>query len=159
MESLKHWTGTLLGVGLLPIAPGTWGSLASLPLVYFVIKTVPGWGIFLFAIITCLLSLWSSDSSVKRYGQDPGQFVMDEVAGQSVVFIFTIFTFSTTENMIILLSGFILFRIFDIIKPFGINAAQNLPGKFGILGDDLLAGVYALSCLELLKFLFVSFLK
>ena len=83
---------------------------------------------------------------------------MDECAGQTIPFLFTSFSFATSASFIsssdlwILATGFLLFRFFDIKKPLGVNQLQNLPGKFGILADDLLAGVYALVVLEGLKF-------
>lgn len=151
MNGVKTGIGTLLGTGLLPGAPGTWGSLFSLPLIYVSAIYTPPYGIFLFLLIAVILSLWSAPAAVRQYGQDPPQFVMDECAGQTVVFLSTGFLFTPYPDILLLFTGFILFRIFDILKPLGIDSVQKLPGKFGILADDLLAGFYALICLELLK--------
>lgn len=156
MKSLKILLGTLFGAGLLPKAPGTWGSLFSLPLIWLTMIWFPVYGLSVFVLISSLLSLWTAPANVEKYGEDPPQFVMDECAGQAVVFLYTTFHVVELSNFIILISGFILFRIFDVLKPFGINAIQKLDGKFGILADDLLAGVYALICLELLKFLLTA---
>jgi phosphatidylglycerophosphatase A len=148
MNSLKLALGTLFGIGRLPVAPGTWGSLATLPIVFLV-----GWyaGIYAIAVlvlISCILSLWCSPAAEKKFGEDPSQFILDELAGQSLVFLLADFSAAPLQVTLVLLSGFILFRFFDIIKPLGINALQKLPGKFGILADDILAGFYALLILE-----------
>lgn len=151
MKLLKLTLGTFFGSGLLPKAPGTWGSLATLPFIYLSFLIHPVYGIAVFAILASVLSLWATNTCVQEYGEDPGQFVIDETSGQSVVFIFTTFTLQPGQDMIILLLGFILFRLFDITKPIGIKRLEQFPGKFGILLDDLAAGIYALICLELLK--------
>jgi phosphatidylglycerophosphatase A len=158
MNQLKIIIGTLFGAGLLPKAPGTWGSLFTLPIIYVCYLVAPVNGVVALALAASGLSLWSTDANVARYGDDPPQFVIDETAGQALVFILTPFHYSLTGNLALLVAGFILFRIFDIFKPLGVNALQKLPGKFGILLDDLAAGVYALACLELLKILTGSLL-
>lgn len=158
MRQLKLVLGTLFGAGLLPKAPGTWGSLFSLPLIYCAFIIDPRFGIAALCAAASLLSLWTSGVNTETFGDDPGEFVLDETAGQAAVFIFTSFHHTVSVNLSILLTGFVLFRIFDILKPLGIDRLQKLPGKFGILVDDLVAGVYALICLELLKLLLGSLL-
>ncbi len=153
MKALKFITGTFFGTGLLPKAPGTWGSLAAIPFIYLTALHFSVIGVVIFVIIACLLSLWSTSEAVERFGDDPSQFVMDEVAGQSIVFLFAGFQANISHDIWILVSGFILFRLFDIFKPLGINQLEKLPGKFGILFDDLLAGFYALVFVEALFFL------
>jgi phosphatidylglycerophosphatase A len=150
MKKVKIWTGTLFGAGLLPAAPGTWGSFFTLPLIYLASWLHPGIGLIVFLILTIFLSLWSAPENVKQFGEDPSQFVMDESAGQTVVFLTAGFHYTLTEDLILLLGGFLLFRIFDVLKPLGIKTLEKLSGKYGILADDLLAGLYALICLELL---------
>lgn len=158
MRSFKLLLGTLFGAGNLPKAPGTWGSIVTLPFIYFVFWLSPQFGILLLLIGTSLLSLWTADIAVEKYGEDPGQFVMDEAAGQCLVFIGTPFLFSLGYDLILLLTGFLLFRFFDIKKPLGINNVQRLPGKFGILADDLLAGFYSLFLLTILSTLVLPLL-
>ncbi len=150
MSSFKVLFGTLLGVGNLPKAPGTWGSLVTLPLIYLAFWLSPQFGILILLIGTVLLSLWTSDAAVVKYGEDPAQFVMDEAAGQTLVFIATPFLFSVGPDLFLLLTGFLLFRFFDVKKPLGINKLQDLHGKYGILADDLLAGTYSLLLLEMI---------
>jgi len=150
MKALKLVLGTFFGSGLLPKAPGTWGSLAALPFIYLIALYFSFFGVLIFLIISCLLSLWTTSVAVEKYGDDPSKFVMDEVAGQSLVFLAAGFQADLSHDMWILIAGFIFFRLFDITKPFGINRMEKLPGKFGILFDDLLAGFYALICIEVL---------
>lgn len=140
--------GTLFGTGHLPIAPGTWGSLFTLPLIYAADYFVPILGIPLFFAACCVISIFCGSAVEARYGRDPSQFVMDECAGQSLVFILGGFTFTLSGDVLTLTFGFLLFRFFDILKPLGIDKLQKLPGEIGILADDLLAGVYAFICLE-----------
>ncbi len=150
MNSVKIWTGTLFGAGLLPYGPGTWGSLVSLPVIYLTALYFPVYGLYFLAFVTIALSLWATPANEQRYGEDPPQFVMDEAAGQTVTFLAVSFHYSFSQDVVILAVGFILFRIFDILKPLGINKLQNLKGKYGVLFDDLLAGLYALIILEIL---------
>lgn len=158
MSSFKVFIGTFLGVGLLPKAPGTWGSLVTLPLIYLSFWLSPHFGILTLLIGTILLSLWTSNAAINKYGDDPSQFVMDEAAGQTLVFLATPFLFSTGPDLFLLLTGFLLFRFFDIIKPLGINKLQDLQGKYGILADDLLAGFYSLLILKIVVIWIYPFL-
>lgn len=148
MKKFKIFLGTLFGAGLLPGAPGTWGSLATLPIIWLAWLASPVYGVILLTLIFCALSIWTAPAAVEAYGDDPSSFVMDEAAGQSVVFLFVTFTTGTAGTLALLFGGFILFRIFDILKPFGIKRMEKISGKFGILLDDLLAGVYAWVCLQ-----------
>ncbi len=151
--NLRVALGTMFGAGLLPNAPGTWGSFFTLPLVYAVAYFYPTYGIAVFFGASCVISMLSAPAVVEKYGHDPSPFVMDECAGQSLVFITTTFTFSFSGDALIVAAGFFIFRFFDILKPLGVDKLQKLPGEIGILADDLLAGVYALLCLEGLKYI------
>ena len=145
--------GTMFGAGLLPNAPGTWGSFFTLPLVYAVAYYYPSYGIAVFFIASCVISLLSASAVVEKYGPDPSPFVMDECAGQSLVFLATTFTFTFSADAFSLAAGFFIFRFFDILKPLGVDKLQKLPGEIGILADDLLAGVYALISLAALNYI------
>ena len=158
MSSIKITIGTLFGAGYLPKAPGTWASLITLPLIYLAFWLSPQFGLITLLIATILLSLWTSDVAVDKFGEDPAQFVMDEAAGQSLVFIATPFYFSAGPDLLLLLTGFMLFRFFDIIKPLGINKLQDLHGKYGILADDLLAGLYSLLLLKMISIWVIPFI-
>lgn len=156
--NIKLLFGTLFGAGYLPKAPGTWGSLLTLPAVYLVALFFPFFGIPIFFITSCVLSLLCAPAAVEAYGEDPAQFVMDECAGQSLVFIASSFTLVAVNDLWTLAIGFMFFRFFDILKPLGIDKLQKLPGEIGILADDLLAGFYALVCVWLSEHIYLALL-
>lgn len=156
--NLKVVFGTLFGIGFLPKAPGTWGSFFTLPVIYAVAYFFPVFGIAIFFLTSSVLSLLCGPAVEEKYGKDPSQFVMDEAAGQSLVFIMATFAFVFPVDLWTLTTGFFFFRFFDIVKPLGIDKLQNLRGEFGILADDLLAGVYALICLQLSEYIYFAML-
>lgn len=154
MSSFKLYLGSGFGLGLLPKAPGTWGSLGVLAPIFLLIQYHSLLLIPVFALILILFSIWASPYCEEVWGKDPSKYVLDEFAGQAVVFI-TFSSFGDLKlDLLILFLGFILFRIFDILKPFGIKKVEELPSPWGILIDDVLAGLYALICLEILIFIF-----
>lgn len=153
MRNLKPILGSFFNVGFLPNAPGTWGSLFALVPIYFVAVYSPWYGMAIFTLLASAITLWVADECEKVWGGDPSPLVMDEFAGQGMTFIAITFPNSWQFNLLILLIGFIFFRFFDIKKPLGVNKLQDLPGGFGILVDDLLAGFYAFICLKSLLFL------
>lgn len=142
-------TATWFGAGLLPKAPGTWGSLAAIPFVYGA-SLYAGPFVLIIAIIALfLIGIWASNgvekSSQKR---DPGFIVVDEVVGQWIALLpVTVLCdllspclFFTTIG-----AGFLTFRIFDIWKPWPIrHIEKRTPGGLGIMLDDVIAGIYSL---------------
>ncbi|MGH9341802.1 MAG: phosphatidylglycerophosphatase A family protein [Acidobacteriota bacterium] len=131
---------TGLGVGYLPLAPGTWGSLEGVFLVLALSKLFPSvtllpWVIFL--VLTVLGVFCATSVSAWDNDPDPASVVIDEVAGQMLCLLFVpVSAFSLTV-------GFFLFRAFDVVKPFPARRFESLPGGFGIVADDLVAGLYA----------------
>ena len=128
---------TGLGSGLSPFAPGTAGTLVGIPL--YMVFSCFSWSIYLLSIITfSLLAIYISQEAEVIYNEkDPGRIVIDEIAGFQV----TMFLITPTFWHIFL--GFIVFRIFDIIKPFPIRFCEKkLPGGYGVVGDDIIAGIY-----------------
>lgn len=157
MNAFKRFIGAGFGSGFSPIAPGTLGSLVALIPVYFLLCWHPIWGPASIVMVASVLTYWVTPACEQAWGDDPSALVMDEFAGQALVFIGLKAGFSFTEDYLLLLLGFGLFRVFDILKPLGINQLQKFPGARGILLDDLLAGFYALICLKTLIFLFPDF--
>lgn len=143
-QRISVYTGSFLGVGFLPGIPGTWGSLAALPVIWLILFYTGLPGLAIGTLIFCILSWWSTPGFEQRYGDDPGSLVMDEVAGQSLCFLL-IFAFwpATVTSWSVWVAGFLLFRFFDIVKILGTDALQNIGGSAGVLLDDLLAGFYA----------------
>jgi phosphatidylglycerophosphatase A len=136
---------TWFGVGFLPVVPGTFASAAGSPLVWFVDRLGGILGaVFLAAFLA--LAFWSADRAEKMAGQDdPREIVIDEVAGILVSL------FLVPLSWLNLSLGFILFRVFDIWKPFPLRRAEKLGGGLGIVLDDLLAGVYANLALRVIR--------
>lgn len=137
------------GSGYLPVAPGTWGSLVALPLHYFLSRlSVPVYAASLVGIIA--LSVLVAGSAEKVLDtKDPGVVVIDEIAGMLVTMI------AAPNVWWVYGAGFLLFRLFDIVKPFPANwCDSHLQGGIGIVADDLVAGVYALICLQVVVRLF-----
>lgn len=128
---------TWFGSGYAPVAPGTFGTLAAVPLA--ILAGMMG-GVYRFLILLMVIggAIWSSHRSRKLLArEDPSQVVIDEVAG----YLLTLFLLPV--NWITLTAGFFLFRFFDILKPWPVNRAERLKGGLGIVMDDLAAGVYA----------------
>ena len=154
---------TTCGVGYLPLAPGTWGSLlavgfyvllANLFGAYrygpsllepeFLVAAIHAVILIAFLLFT-LLGIWSAGRSTQLLGDlDPSQAVVDEVIGQLIVFLFIPFT----SSWWLIAAAFAFFRLFDIWKPYPIDYLQNLPAGIGVCADDILAGVYAGVCLS-----------
>jgi phosphatidylglycerophosphatase A len=153
---------TTFGVGYIPGAPGTYGSVIGVAIYLGV-----GWfethaaghagnavfaAAFHYAInailltVFCLVGIWASNRTEAIFGNgDPSQAVVDEVIGQLITFAFIPFGLGWP----FILAGFLLFRIFDIIKPYPCNGLQDIPGGLGICADDIVAGVYAGICLAI----------
>jgi len=158
---------TTFGVGYIPGAPGTYGSVVGVAIYHFIgmhlaeaaehglrIGTNPAHiTSFHFALVAITMSLfvlagiWASTRTIPIFGtHDPHQAVVDEVMGQIITFLFIPFTLSIP----LIIAGFLLFRLFDIWKPYPIDDLQQLPGGLGICADDLVAGVYAGICLSVI---------
>jgi phosphatidylglycerophosphatase A len=132
-------------VGYLPWAPGTWGSLLALPLHFFLSRLQPvQYVAFLAALLVlAVAAAGAAEKIVDR--KDPGIVVIDEVAGMLVTMI------GAPRTVPAYVAAFVLFRFFDILKPFPVNwVDRHLNGGVGIVADDLVAGLYALLCLQLL---------
>jgi phosphatidylglycerophosphatase A len=151
-DQIKYFLGTGFYSGLSPVAPGTIGSLFAIFIIFGFIQAQLYGLLFAYLLIAAVISLWVSGYFENKFGEDPGRLVVDEWAGQSLTFIAISFSDDVQANITILVTGFLLFRFFDILKPLGIKKIQSLAGKWGILLDDLLAGFYALICLKSLIF-------
>jgi phosphatidylglycerophosphatase A len=166
------FVATAAGLGYIPLAPGTWGSLAAVGITYLSGKL---WGLLwirmffprlggnanvnepwmffggfaldsrvvpltFLAIGIAVLGVWASGRASQFARNDDPQFVViDEVSGQLLAFVLAL----APANWKYLLLGFILFRVFDIWKPFPARQAESLPGGWGIMTDDWVAGIYA----------------
>jgi phosphatidylglycerophosphatase A len=147
------------GVGLIPFAPGTFGALVGLAIFYGVFlacKTVPQYFqacLILVSLIVSALGLWASNRGEKIFGEkDAQRIVVDEVAGQliSFVLIAPLLVAELSNPTVVMIAGFLLFRAFDIFKPYPIKQLQDLPAGLGVMFDDIVAGIYAAVVLSFL---------
>lgn len=129
---------TWFGAGKAPKAPGTFGSLATLPFAYVLHVTLGAYAVLAFSLLAFALGCWASAAHAKAIGkEDPGEIVIDEVAGQSLLLAFL------PPTLLAYAVGFLLFRLFDVLKPWPVSLAdRKLEGGFGIMADDMLAGFY-----------------
>lgn len=135
------------GSGLAKKAPGTFGTLAAIP--FFLLLQNLSWPIYLsWLLVTFALGVMWCDRSSKALGvHDHGGIVWDEFVG------FWITMFMAPAGWVWILIGFVLFRFFDVLKPWPINwLDKKVHGGFGIMIDDVLAGIYALIVLQLIAF-------
>ncbi|MBN1362452.1 MAG: phosphatidylglycerophosphatase A [Sedimentisphaerales bacterium] len=149
----RRLLASCFGLGWLPIAPGTWGSLP--PAVAFGLMAGFGAPGYVSAIVMALFVVAGSAVCVACVPAvsalagkaDPGEVVVDEVAGQAVTFLplgpLLSADLSLGQGGLLALLGFLLFRAFDIVKPWPIRKLESLPAGWGVLADDLLAGVFA----------------
>lgn len=150
MRNFSKFIASGFGVGFLPKAPGTWGALLafliSLPFLEvesIQINTV----LVILVMVFTVLGIWSSNQVESEWGHDPKQVVVDEMVG---FWISIIFVPAVLKYYII---GFVLFRFFDILKPLGIRKAEQLKGGYGVMGDDILAGIYSNIVLQCVVFI------
>ncbi len=161
------FVATAGGLGRLPKAPGTWGSLLGVAFAAFNFWK-SGWTLRLapppangswknlnphtnyfiwqlsIAIVVSVAGVWAAQRAAEYWGEkDPQKIVIDEVSGQSIAYLGLLTASPFPGYWKYLLLGFILFRVFDIWKPFPVRQAESLPGGWGIMADDWLAGIYA----------------
>ena len=140
MRHFYIWVSSGFGIGWLPLAPGTWAAaVAILPLLWFTHSPFALRNAVLLALIAVftLLGAKAAHYLSAEWGEDPRQIVLDEMVGVWVAVI------GCPWQWQYLLAGFILFRFFDIVKPLGIKRAEHLKRGWGVMADDLLAGLYA----------------
>ena len=136
---------TLFGIGYSPIAPGTIGTIFSIVFLYFLIKFVS----YSFLVIIFLIILFNSLKLIEKYSNllkshDSSTIVIDEFLGIFLIILFYDYL-KFTNDFIMFLLILILFRFFDILKIFPINwVDKNIKNSFGVVLDDLLAGVYSI---------------
>jgi phosphatidylglycerophosphatase A len=165
-HSFKDYLALLIatcGVGYLPLAPGTWGSLvgigvftlvrSALMKVFFAVGPQHNFTLFhvvygvialelVVVAVIALVGIWAATRTEMLSGRkDPGKVVIDEVAGQFIALIPVPFVLGSAWWPTIL--GFILFRIFDIVKPYPARRFESLESGLGIMADDIVAGAYA----------------
>jgi phosphatidylglycerophosphatase A len=145
-----HFIALGAGAGLAAKAPGTWGTLAGLPVYFFALLIGGAPAVFVAAAACFLAGIWAANVTGRALGvADHGGIVIDEIAAFLLVLAFTPRTFAW------LAVAFVLFRVFDIVKPWPISVAdRNIKGGFGVMFDDLLAAMFTLAGLWFLRSIF-----
>ncbi len=142
--------------GCMPFAPGTWGSLFSVFLAFFLFLPLPFWARIVALILFFILGTWVSTIGANiLQKKDPSEIVIDELVGQWIVLL-PLSSFVMTPTYILqLFIAFALFRFFDILKPYPIKMLEDIfPDGLGIMADDVLAGIYALICFMAIRYFF-----
>lgn len=151
LDRLVRAVVTGFGVGYLPLAPGTWGSLEAVLLVWVVHWLLPAHEMMVLASLLVVLTLpaifLSARFSRSESDPDPSEIVIDEILGQILCLLWV------PVSIVSLVVGFSMFRFFDIVKPFPARRSEKLPGGIGIVCDDLIAGLYAGLSLKILALL------
>jgi len=128
------------------VAPGTVGALVVL--ILLLALGSPGfWGLVLWSLVVFAVGVWASGEAERDYGHDAGKINIDEVVGMLLAAL------GTGGGTLSLILAFLLFRVFDVVKPFPADTAQSLPGGWGVMVDDVVAGLYAAVATLLLRWL------
>lgn len=123
------------GSGYSPLAPGTAGSLLAV-VIWWLFPSY-WWARVGLLLLSLIIGVWSATQAEKKWGHDNGKIVIDEIAGMWITLLFL------PRNLLVFMTSFLLFRAMDIIKPLGARQIQKLPGGWGVVADDVLAGIYA----------------
>ena len=149
--NFKHpavWLATWFGCGLLKPAPGTWGTLGALPVGILLVMFTGLPGLLIGTVIISVIGYWASGVFEKMSGEkDSSMIVIDEAAGIWLTLL--------AAPMTPLGAGlaFVFFRVFDVLKPWPVSYVdKKMSGPLSVMGDDILAGIYAALCLIGLKY-------
>ncbi|MGB0922002.1 MAG: phosphatidylglycerophosphatase A [Alphaproteobacteria bacterium] len=142
---------TFGGSGLLKPAPGTWGTLAALPFAWWVSTSLGPEALILLALVYFVAGLWAADLYEKKFNtHDAGEIVIDEAVGVTLALAFV------PPSLAAFAIGFLLFRLFDILKPWPVSYAdKSVDGALGVMLDDVIAGVMAAAVLAIIHFRFL----
>ncbi len=146
MKLVAKIIGSTFGAGYSPIAPGTAGSLVAIIALWFIPFSLSS--LIIASIIFFVIGVWAATLCEQEWGHDPGKVVWDEVVGMMVTVTLM------PKQLVIYLLAFILFRLFDILKPFPANKSQQLPKGWGVMVDDVIAAIFANIVLHIVRIIF-----
>jgi phosphatidylglycerophosphatase A len=150
---IKIVAGSVLGTGYIPYAPATFASLITIPLI-ILLSPIP----IIYSLVTVALffiGVYLADDLEKIWGKDARRITIDELVGMLVTFFLIRMPTTTGQLIAVLVTGFFLFRFFDIVKLPLIKKSQELPGGWGVMVDDLLAAILANIGLRFLMVIFL----
>lgn len=146
MNSISSWIATGFGIGYLPLAPGTWGSLAAFFVWYFFMTDISPFLLVIISLVVFFIGVLTSNAVIQTTAKsDPSEVVIDEFSGQWIALI------ALPHTLGYGIAALVLFRILDIFKPPPIKQLERLPGGWGIMLDDVAAGI--MTCIILNGFL------
>ncbi|MCK5832664.1 phosphatidylglycerophosphatase A [bacterium] len=138
---------SFFGTGFSPVAPGTVASAVSFAILWFIPNDI--WPFWMATVALCFLGVPISSKAEEYWGKDPSKVVIDEVAGCMITVLFL------PKTLVLWVIGFLGFRFYDILKlPPGRAAERRLPKGWGIMTDDIVAGIYAFILAHLFNLLF-----
>ena len=150
-----NFIATGFGSGYSPIAPGTAGALLAMliwwgySLLFSHCISIPVFT-FIVIVVFTFAGVWSSSVVEKYWGEDPSRVVVDEMVGTWIALL----AVPEGAHWGYMLAAFVLFRFFDIVKPLGVRKMESLPSGFGIMADDILAGIYGFIVIYLYRLCF-----
>ncbi len=143
---ISEWIATCFKVGYLPLAPGTWGSVFAILLWWVLLKDLNTYIFGVVIIIFLLIGIVVSNIIIDQSGDhDPSHIIIDELVGQWLAL------FLIPDGFFNIAISFILFRFFDIIKPWPIRLIEKLPKGLGVMSDDLTAGLITLVLIQVIN--------
>jgi phosphatidylglycerophosphatase A len=143
---ISEWIATCFKVGYLPFAPGTWGSAFAILLWWVLLKDLNAYVFGVIIIIFLLIGLVVSNIIIDQSGDhDPSHIIIDELVGQWLAL------FLIPDGFFNIAISFILFRFFDIIKPWPIRLIEKFPKGLGVMSDDLTAGLITLILIQIIN--------
>ncbi len=150
MNRIVLLLATGLGVGFSPLAPGTMGTLIAVP-ISLIFSAIP-FPLHELTIVTFFfLSIWISDKAQRYWGKkDDPRIVIDEIMGFLITMLWV------PQTALFIMIGFFLFRFFDILKPPPIQRLERVKGGYGVVLDDVLAGIYANIVLQIIHYAILS---
>ncbi|CUH53551.1 phosphatidylglycerophosphatase A [Shimia sp. R11_0] len=144
---MSNLIATFFGVGRLPFAPGTWGSLAALIIGWAAERYVGVWLLIVLTGLAILAGFWSCNRELSdKPGEDPSEIVIDEVAGMWIALLFPAIAFAMRDMSMVWpgpVAAFLFFRLFDIRKPWLVGRADRRHDPIGVMLDDIWAGIFA----------------
>ncbi|TCK61684.1 phosphatidylglycerophosphatase A family protein [Seleniivibrio woodruffii] len=151
MDRFAKFLALGFGSGLAPKAPGTFGTLAGVVIVVLTSQLPYFFNAALFVLLL-VSGVWAADRYEKLTGKkDASEVVIDEIAAYFMIYLFI------PANLITVIIGFVLFRIFDIAKPYPIKKLEKIDGGLGVMADDIMAGLYSTVILGILYLAYASF--
>lgn len=156
-KNLSFAVSTLLGTGYFPKAPGTAGSLVSLIPIFFVCFYLGQTGLIFLIFAAFAAGMIAVRETLKYTRHDPGFIVVDELVGQAITFIpVAEILHNNINDWWIYIAGFVFFRLFDVWKPFPIKYVdKKVISAFGVMLDDIIAGIYTSSMLYAITYIYV----